>query len=262
MRKIVIAAAVVLAVAGAAPRAEEPKRPWTDTAEFSLVSTSGNTKTTTFSFGNKYIYAWQKADLTVNALALYSDSTKFNDATNQEETETTAETYGLDAKYRRDITDRLLWYGLGSWYQNKPSGIKSRTRGGVGVGYKFVNTDVHKLFGELGADYTDETQVGPPEDSASFAGARGYLGYEGKLSETAKCNLELEILENLDETSDYRANFLGSLTASLTSKLALKASYRVAYDNEPAVGTRGTPPTLYEFDKTDTIFSVSLVVNF
>lgn len=275
MRKIVIVVGALCALVGgfAGARAEEPKRPWTDSAEFSLVTTSGNTKLTTFSLANKFVYAWPKADLTVEAGALFSETTS-RGLTNPggfvvetSSKDTTAEMYTVGGKYRRDITDRFLWYGLASWYRNEPTGIQDRTRVGAGVGYKFFQTDAHKLVGELGIDYTDETQVGPPEVSDSFAGARGFLGYERKLSDAAKYNLELEMLENLDETSDYRANFLASVTASLTQKMALKASYRVMYDNLPVVQLVPGPNSplddaLFEFDKTDAALSVSLVINF
>ena len=153
-----------------------------------------------------------------------------------------------------------------TWGRNKPSGIKDRASVGAGVGYQFVKDDKDNLAGELGLDYTDETQVGVPEVSDSFAGARGFLGYERKLSATSKFNAELELLENLDETSDWRGNAVASVTASLTQKLALKASYRLAYDNEPVQqvipGPIPAQDAIFTVDKTDTILSIALVINF
>src|SRR4026207_2056236 len=59
-----------------APDPPAPARAWTDAAEVSFVSTSGNAEVTNLSLSNKYVYAWaSKADLTVDASALRSETT-------------------------------------------------------------------------------------------------------------------------------------------------------------------------------------------
>jgi putative salt-induced outer membrane protein YdiY len=242
------------------PPPEPPKRPWTDSAEFSLVNTTGNAEAKNFSLSNKYVYTWSKADFTFDALALRVETTTKDFAAGTETTATTAETYALGGKYRHNISEAFFWYGRAAWLRNRPAGIDSRTTGGVGVGYHFIASERQNLAGELGIDYADETQIGPPEVSDSFAQGRVFVGYDRKIGAASKFNAEIEFLENLDTTSDWRANLNLSLTTSLTQKLAMKAGYRVIYDNEPAVAFAGPPPVLY--DKTDTIFSVSLVVNF
>lgn len=241
------------------PPPEPPKRPWSDQAELSIVNTTGNAESTNFAFSNKYVYTWSHSDVTVNAAALRTETTTIDTSLFPTVTETeqvTAESYLLDGKYRHDITQRFLWYGMARWYRNRPSGIDSREFAGAGIGYKFIASDVQSLTGELGVDYTREEQVGAP-DSDSYAGARGFLGYERKLSPTSKFNAELELLDNLDDSDDWRGSGLVSVTASISSKLALKASYRALYDHQPVVLANG-----YEFKTTDTIFTASLVVNF
>jgi len=223
------------------PPPEEPKRPWTDTAEFSLINTTGNSRTSNVALANKFIYKWERADLTVDAAALRAET----------DGEKTAEAYSLANKYRRDITDRFLWYGLAGWSRNEFAGFTDRYTGGAGVGYRFMKPEPHSLVGELGLNYTDEHRVEPNPDD-SWTEARAFLGYAYTISATAKLEAELEAFENLEESSDWRGRALTSLTAALTQKLALKASYRVIYDHEPVPG----------FGKTDTISSASLVVNF
>jgi putative salt-induced outer membrane protein len=233
---------LLLGVALAPARAqEEPKRHWTDIAEFSLISTTGNTRTTNLAFANKYVYAWTKADVTVDAAALWTETQSVK----------TAESYLLAGKYRRNITDRFLWYGLGGWSRNEFAGFTDRYTAGGGLGYRFLEPEPHGLVGEFGLGYTDEKRV-PPNSDDNWADARGFLGYSYKLSETAKLVAELEVFDNLNDMSDWRSRSAASVIAAISKKLALKAGYTILHDNVPVPG----------FKKTDTIFSASLVVNF
>jgi hypothetical protein len=73
--------------------------------------------------------------------------------------------------------------------------------------------------------------------------------------------------ENLDETSDWRADMLNGLSVSMNERLALKLGLRLLYDNEPAivlVDNVGTGPAQVPFtlDELDTILTISLVVDF
>lgn len=266
-------ALLLLLPSRATAQAEPPKRPWSDTAEFSFINTTGNTENTNLAFSNKYVYTWSNADFTFDAAALRVESTTRavtsdgSTITEQETTTTSAETYALAGKYRRNITEKFFWYGRAGWLRDKPAGIDSRSSAGAGVGYRFLKSDVHSLAGEIGLNYTDEKPVGGTSDS--FAEARGFLGYDRKLSETAKFAAELELLENLDDTGDWRANFNTSVTASISQKLAVKVGFLVRYDHEPAqqliadtVAPLGGPDLVFTRDTTDTIFSASLVVNF
>jgi putative salt-induced outer membrane protein len=268
-----IVACAVLLGSTAAVRGQEAKRPWSDTAEFSFISTTGNTENTNLAFTNKYVYTWSNADFTFDAAALRVESTTrtvTSDGTAisvQETSTTSAATYGLAGKYRRDITEKFFWYGRAAWLRDEPAGIDSRTSAGGGLGYRFLKSDLQNLAVEFGVNYTDEEQVGGA--SESFAEARAFVGYDRALSATSKFVAELELLDNLDTTSDWRANFVTSVTASLTAKLAVKVGYRVRYDNEPVQDTiadtvppLGGPDLVFTHDETDTIFSASLVVNF
>jgi putative salt-induced outer membrane protein len=264
---------LAIALAGFAPALaeEEPERSWSNTAEFSLVNTTGNSETTNLAGSNKFVYTWSNADFTLDAAFLRTEATtralSNPDGTVvvDETTSKTAESYALGAKYRKNLSERILWYTAAGWMRNEFAGIEDRYNAGAGFGYRFFTTEVHSLTGEVGVDYTDESFVGGT--SASYAGARGFLGYERTLSPSSKLNAELEIHENLDDTDDLRAKGVVSVSASLTQKLALKAGYTVLYDRRPVEvivpgAAPGVPDAAFVFDKTDTIFQASLVVNF
>jgi len=252
----------------------EVARPWTDTAELSFVMTTGNSETSNLGFSNKFVYNWAVSNLTVDAAALRT-STTTRTLTNpdgevdvDEQSSTTAEAYYLDAIYRRDISEGLYWYAGIGWFRNTLAGIDARYKGLGGIGYRVFKTDLHRFRVEVGADYTQEEQVGDAEES--YAGVRAYLDYLRNFGKTAKFESSLELLENLSETSDVRAVLINSVTATLTERMALKASYVVLYDNEPVEvvvspdpdAPLGTGNTVFEFDQLDTILSASLVINF
>jgi putative salt-induced outer membrane protein YdiY len=276
-RLLALALTVSAGAFGAAHAADEPKRPWTDTADFGFALTTGNAQSTNFSLGNKFKYTWSNAELTFDAIALRNANTTTTltniDGTvsETESTAVTAALYGLALKYRQDITPRFYWYVGTSWYQNFFAGIDDRYIAGGGLGYVFVKNDRHLLRGEAGFDYTLEDPLGVPPndlDNQDYASLHLFLGYEYKISETAKLTEDLNLFENLDTTSDFRATSVTAVTASLTSKLAIKVSYTIGYDNDPAVSlvpdTVGPVFTDVEvpFEKTDTILQAALVVNF
>ncbi|HKQ61564.1 MAG TPA: DUF481 domain-containing protein [Candidatus Polarisedimenticolaceae bacterium] len=276
MKQLVRAALLVglgLQAASALAQTEPaaPARPWTDAAELAFVSTTGNSETTNLAFGNKFVYKWTKAEVTVDAAALRTETTT-RVLTNpagavvvDETSAVTAEAYSLAGKYRRQIQERLFWYVLAGWNRNRFAGIDDRTTAGGGIGYRILNGERHMLAAELGVDYTDESQVSGTSDS--YGGARAFLGYQWQLNANAKFNEDLEVLENLDETSDLRAKSVTSITASISKKIALKGSFTVLFDNEPVEivvpgDTVGVPDAVFQFDETDTILAASLVVNF
>jgi putative salt-induced outer membrane protein YdiY len=286
MRTLGILLGAAWGAATAAGAADAPKKPWADQADFGLVMTSGNSEGTNFALTNKFKYAWSNAELTFDAAALRTESTT-RTLTNPagvvvvlEDQKVTAETYAIGAKYRRNISERLFWYVGASWYQNFFSGVDDRYIGGGGIGYVFVTTPRHLFKGEAGLDWTYEQPLyrlesmrppRPPElDTKSYGGGRVTLGYEFKISATAKLTEDLNLFESLKDSSDWRANSATAVTASLTTHLALKFSYNVLYTNQPAFSVvppdatapPGTPSALYEFKKTDTILAAALVVNF
>jgi len=115
--------------------------------------------------------------------------------------------------------------------------------------------------------YTDPTAAG--QTGKRYVGARGFLAYHQRLSETAGLDGELELLDDLGNTTDLRARLLAAVSARLTSRLAMKVSYTINFDNQPAFRTVSVPTTSnptgkasFELDEIDTTLSASLVIDF
>lgn len=289
MRRGTVAVVAVLAAISVrsgvlAAEEEAPKRPWSDAAELGVVMTSGNSEGTNFAFSNKFKYTWSHAELTCDAVAVRTESrtrtisnpAPYGTPVITDTTQTTAAIYGLSAKYRHDVTERFFWYTAAAWFQNFFAGVDDRYIAGGGLGYAFVKNDRHLLKGEIGAEFTREDPLGNPPpvelETSDFVAIRASLGYEFKFSEKSKFTEDLNFIENLDTTSAWRANSVTALTASFTNNLALKVSYAIAYSNEPLVSVippdavppppLGSADAIYQFEKTDTILTAALVVNF
>ena len=273
MRPIALVLATGLLAVQAVAADEPPKKPWSDAAELGAVMTSGNSEGTNFALSNKFKYTWTNAEFTSDLAALRTESTTrtitnpppYGAVVVTDTSAVTAESYVFAAKYRRNISERFFWYVGAGWYRNTFAGIDARYLAGAGIGYVFVKTPRHLLKGEIGVDGTHEDLVFG--DSTDYAALRGTVNYEFKIGEKSKLTEDLNAIENLDTTSAWRANSITAITASMNEWLALKLSYTVIYSNEPPQklipATPGPgPDAIYTFEKTDTILTAALVINF
>ena len=282
VRGVVLA---LLVLAAPSARAEDPpKLGWADSAELSFVSTSGNSESTTFGFKNTLTRTWTAARFELKLGGIKVESTTeqaFVDAANPpaivvvETTETTAEAYFLNGRYDQEISKRFFWFaGLG-WERNEFAGIENRYSGFGGVGNRWWDEEDLKFRTDYGLTFTkqdDVVEVSGVDDT--FAGLRFSWAYLNKFGKNTTYTNDLILDENLDETSDWRADMLHGLSVAMSEHLALKVSLRWLYDHMPSfelltasVDTAGNPVVpavteLVELDEFDSIFTVSLVVNF
>jgi putative salt-induced outer membrane protein len=272
-----IAGGCLLAAVAPAPAQEEAQKPWTSVTELGFVMTSGNSEALSLNFGEKYTRKWTKTEFGLEATAIRAESTTRSVTntggvlTESETTETTAELYAIGGKLRRDITPRFFWYTGGGWLRNELSGIENRFTAGAGVGYKFVDGPKHKLAGELGLSYAKEDYVfvqPDGSDSADYAAARAFLGYQYLMTDTSKITSDMEFIENLDTTDDWRIRWISAVQSSLSKRLALKVGLTLLYDNQPVLepiddlGTPAFDPVFFEYDELDTILTANLVLTF
>jgi putative salt-induced outer membrane protein YdiY len=266
-----IAAACLALILAAPALAQDDKQPpyTTQKAELGFTHTAGNARAQSLSALYEFKRVLTRGEFRLDATALYSETRdrifagvdSANEPIFIERDNVAAEAYAIGAKYRHDLGPRFFLYGLAGWARILQSGLDDRWRGGGGAGVKLIQPKPHKLDFELGAEYTDETYL--DGSTASFASLRAFTDYDYTFSENASFSSDLEFLENLDDTDDFRFNWLSSITASITSRVALKLSYLVLFDNQPAVlmVAPGPPPVLDERKEMDQIFTTSLVVN-
>ncbi len=244
---------------------------WSNTADLSMTMTSGNSETENLSLSNKYKRKWDKIELSFLAKAVRAEATKTVYANvngslmETSSTEPTAESYQLGLKTKGKLIGDFQWYLNTGWFQDELAGIDTRINIGGGFGYTLIDNDSHKLASEFGFEFTDETPV--IGESDSFGSLRGFLDYERPLSQSAKFTADAEILSNMDNSDDLRSNLNFGLTSNINTMLALKLGYSIKYDGDPIkeelsdANNAAAPVVIREYDKTDTVLSMSLVLN-
>ena len=237
--KLLVALCICVAVVSAA-YAEEKK--WTDEAELSFVSTGGNTEVVSLSGKNLLKYTITDKLLGTWRLgALYGETDDVK----------TAERYFTDLRLDYSFSAKIYFFGMGGWLQDEFTGIESRYFIGPGAGYRFLTGPKHFLDAEAGINFVTEDYTNNTEEE--FLEGRLYGLYQYSFSEKNKFSQSLEFLYDFDDSDNYRINSETAFITALSNYLSLKTSYEIKHDNEPV------PATLKE---TDTILSVTLVVNF
>ncbi len=275
---------LALIALGAAPAlAEDEREPgWYDSAELSLVSTSGNSEATTFGFKNLLERLWTSSRFSLTASGLRAESdtiSRFAVGTPSDfqviETSTTtltAENYSLNGRYQRNISETFFWFAGAGWERNEFAGFDSRTSAIVGAGNRWWEAPKGHFDTDYGVTYTQQDDlVKDPSTSDSFLGLR--LGANGlyQFNDSTSYKGALVIDQNLDDTDDLRADVVNSIKVSMTDRLALQLSHQLLYDKQPAlaavslVDAAGLPTgTLVsaELDTIDSILTAALVISF
>lgn len=304
--RLVFATCLSLAcVAVSAARAQEPAAPapppapaapatppgpkWSDTAELGFVATNGNAQTSTFGLKNSLAREHDKSRFEIKLGGIRVVTTDKNifavgTATDFEgvdgDTKTTAESYYLNGRYDRKITDRFFWFGGAGWDRNEPAGVQNRTTVGAGVGNIWIDVPRRNWRTDYAITGTKEDDiVEPPDFNDTFLGARVSSKFTQKfgLQDSGAYVNETAVDENLDDTSDWRVNMTNSVALNMSTRVALKVSLQWLYDNVPAFKSvdlfgaqdaQGNPinpagiKVPVEADSLDTIFTTALVIKY
>ena len=280
---IATVAALVLALGTPAVMAQD-ETGWTHTAELSYVATDGNSEATSLGLSDLSRRQWAKSRFTVKLDAIRAETTDVVDrfaietppsVVTIEETTTTAERYLVEARYDRNISEKLFWFAGTSWDRNRPSGIEDRYQGFAGVGNIWWDTDDLKFRTDYAVSYTDQTDVVvDPAADDSFVGLRFSWEYRNKFGESTQYGNDFIVDYSLDESDDWRMDMTNFVAVAMNKRLALKVSLQFLYDHmpprdlipvfdmDPNAGGTQTGTTFFEKDDLDTIFKAGLVVNF
>jgi len=278
-----LAVLLVAVPAGLHPaRAEDkPNLGWSDTAELSYVVTAGNAETSTFGFKDFLKRTWEKAAFELKVGGVRAESTKTTRVVTaagpppvvdeSSATDLTAENYYLNARHNRNFSARSFWFGGAGWDRNRLAGVDNRYVATAGFGTQWVDKERVQFRTDYSATVTrQEDVVDDPDTKDTFPGARFTWAYLHLLGANTTYGNDLIVDENLDETSDFRADMINSVAVNMSDHLALKVSLQWLYDHEPSFATADDPlallppgqVALVQLDTLDTIFTTSLVVKF
>ena len=272
-----------IVAADAVAQEEEVEKGLTQSAELSLVNTSGNSESTTFALKYALSKEWEKNRFKGSVAGLRAESDtggRFAVGGSADdfvvvdpgESEVSAENYSANVRYERDLSEKRYWFvGLG-WERNEFAGVANRFVAEAGGGTVWWKKDASHFETSYALTGTRQEDVAPgPDGAESFLGLRLTLDFAKKLSKTTGYAGVLVVDENLDETSDLRANFEQSLAVSISERLKLKTILQVLYDNDPSLealplflpdGSPSGGTVRVPLDEVDTIFKTALVIDF
>ncbi len=254
---------------------------WKNTAEISYVVAAGNASTATLGFGDKLIRGWEHSQFELRISGIRAESAIVTRAVTAagpppvvgttSRTTVTAENYGLSGRFNRQLSEHFFWYAGAGWKRNRFAGIRNQYSAAGGLGNTWFDREEAKFRTEYAATFTrQEDMTSGPGGALSFAGARLSWNYQRQLTGNTRYSNDLLLDENLKDTQDFRADMLNSVQVAMSSQLALKISLQLLYDNLPSLVKASDPLSLLpagevalvSLKKLDTVFTVSLVVNF
>ncbi|MBI2788576.1 MAG: DUF481 domain-containing protein [Elusimicrobia bacterium] len=234
-------AAALLLAALALSASHAAAKDWNDSAELSVISANGNTKTQTISGRNVFTYD-------------FSDKTKLEvDAGGngaRTEGKVVAEQYFASEKVSHKISDLNYLFERYRWDRDVFAGFKHRHNFSAGVGRELWRTDKDLLIGEAAPGYVNQERIG--DNTRSFASARFYGKYTRQFSETSKFSQDAEYTQSLQNSDDSWINTETALIAAINATFSVKNSFLWKHISRPSPNKR----------KDDTVVSVSLIASF
>jgi putative salt-induced outer membrane protein len=174
--------------------------------------------------------------------------------------QTTVENFQGKLRYDRFLAGSFAVFGAVSARHDKFQGLDLRLNLDPGVEYYIVDQGKEQFWTELGYDYQYDVRTDEEIATARLAGTnlakhetrhsgRLFAGYTNSVSKAVTIASGLEYLQGLDDATNYRLNWDGSLGSSVGKGFSIATTVTVRYDHNP----------LPEVEKTDIITSVSLV---
>ncbi len=267
-----------LFVIGLPAAAQDAAFSWDNATEFSYVATAGNASSNTLGLkstltgtGSGGTFKLEvggiraSSNFTTRTAVGTSDDFVVNEETR---TEQSAANYYARSRYDRTL-GAVFGFGGGGWERNTFSGVDHRFSFVAGAGKAWVEGDSGLFKTDLGVTYTVQKDVEPdPTRSDGFAGLRATIEGSRALTSTTELSSTLVLDENLNNTENFRSDWIVSIAVVLTEGLAFKTSYQMLFNNDPPL--TGVPlldvndvpmgQVLVPSQKVDSFLTLSLVI--
>ncbi|MFT5354279.1 MAG: putative salt-induced outer membrane protein YdiY [Polyangiales bacterium] len=225
---------------------EENKSEWNIAA--GGVFNSGNTRSWSLTAGTSFGVVRGRHGLSFSFLLAYGRAALRDPVTGEfGDTLDVARNTNTTARYDFYLTpnDALFVAARHRW--DTFAGLDTRLQAQVGYLRNFVNEDNHRVWGEIGYDFTFDNFDPDPlidpmtmmelDGTDSVHSARLYLGYKNQLNEHVLFTTGLEALLDLQDIADNtRLNFDAGLQVTVVDSLQLGIAFKLLYDQEPVQG--------------------------
>jgi hypothetical protein len=238
---------------------EKKKRKWTNSTNFSVVATEGNSNSETLGFTNVATRQWKGALARIKLDAVRSDTADdpfllvapgltfepgetvtgpFDTLVVRPPTEPDIEKYFAEARYERDFVRRehLTWNAGASWDRNEDAGILNRFIVFLGFGHAWYAKEFFKFKTAYALSLTDREEDEPdPEKDPRFAGFRFSWDFLDQWGKVTIFENDFTGNINLSDLADQSFDMTNAISVKLSKILALKVSLQGLYNSEPAL---------------------------
>ena len=245
--------------------AEGRRQGWTNSTDFSLVVTEGNSNTETFGLKNDLERRWERSTLRMKIEGLRSDTAddRFRQADAgftwmpgempppttstlvEPSTAPDAEKYLVEARFDRAFSHLPLreqgkgtatWGGGASWDRDRDAGILKRIVVFANLGHIWRDRDDFRFKTSYGLSLTDrEEETIDPEKEQQFYGFRLTSQFLDRWGGQTTFTNDWKFNLNLEDTNDWSSHMTTAVAVSMSTHLSLKVSLQWLYNSEPAL---------------------------
>src|SRR5450755_2993281 len=241
-------------------KAEKPAADAKDATELALsaggLASAGNSRSIAATAAGKFRVRRAANQVGAAVAANFARSAAKKDDALQ----TTVENFQGKVRYDRFLAGSFAVFGAASARHDKFQGLDLRLNLDPGVEYYIVDEGKEQLWTEVGYDYQYDIRTDDEIATAALArtdlakhetrhSARIFAGYTNSVNKAVTIATGLEYLQGLDDSTNYRLNWDGSVGSSVGKGFSIATTVAVRYDHNPL-------PTV---EKTDVVTSVSLV---
>ena len=230
------------------PPKEEPK--WHGDISGALVSTHGNTNTTSESFSAN-LTRRSAIDRTLLSFDYLYGKQEFTKDDGTKKKEVTRDQWKARGEYDYFFSKKLFGFIDGRYEKDKIAELERRTSVGVGAGYQWIESEPFNLSTQAGIASRYETYTNNTPSSSQMSAQLGYH-LDKKLTQTLMFINDLTYYPSLEESGDYLLTTTGELRAKLTETIFANFKVVFDFDSTPAEGK----------GKTDVQYIVGIGVKF
>jgi putative salt-induced outer membrane protein len=236
LKSVLVASSVAIAAVSTVHAQEG----WKNESQVGIVTTSGNTDTSTLSASQITTYNFSKNVVRFTAGYLYQETSDV----------VSAKAWNLGLRYERELSERFSIFAAETVLSDKFKDLRQGYNTDVGAKYFFSKDDTLTWFGEAGYRFTRQNAT---IANTNLHFARLYTEIEKKFSDTVSVKYWVEFLPNFTISEDWQANSELSLSAALSKVFSVKSAYLLKFDHLP--NAAGLKPA-------DKVLTTSLVAKF
>ena len=213
--------------------ADEPK--WTGSANAGATLNTGNTETVAIAASIDAELRRAKDRQTIGAYWNYAE----NDDVTTGVTSITERKAGADYQYDYFINEKTYYLANAGARTDDIARLDLRWFAGAGIGRQIFEEEDHKLSGEVGLVYLEESYETSSDDSEGVS-VRVASSYLKRLTKTTVFEVDGEIFQSLKEGDDVYGRLDARIRLDVHENLFAMLQWIIDWDNTPASGSTST----------------------